>query len=80
MSKSLEDLDDGAADTVPLVSPAAGNPELKQVTLDDYEHPDPWGKGYKELYMICLLLYLSTSSSSRSMGLVALLSKLRRSG
>ena len=51
--------EDEMEDKVPLMSghPTPVRSDIKEAAFEN--HPDPWGKGYKELYCICLLLYLS---------------------
>lgn len=57
--------EDEMEDKVPLMAGSNMGPirsDLKEAAFED--HPDPWGKGYRQLYCICLLLYLSMSQNS----------------
>ncbi|KAF3922647.1 hypothetical protein ABW21_db0201703 [Orbilia brochopaga] len=56
--------EDDMEDKVPLMagqsaSSAGLRTDIKEAAFAD--HPDPWGKGYKELYCICALLYLNST-------------------
>ncbi|KAJ6259708.1 Lactose permease [Drechslerella dactyloides] len=54
--------EDDMEDKVPLMagqSSSGVRTDIKEAAFAN--HPDPWGKGYKELYCICALLYLNST-------------------